>query len=130
MGEDGERMSYCRWSDGDAYAYESESGFELHFATRRRVWLTGAHKLPSMRLPEAEFMRAYREYHDALDDANEGRLWNWENVQEGWAGESFTLDSAGELLEKLEEARAAGLDIPQYAIDAVREEAEDMGETK
>lgn len=43
-----------------------------------------------------------------------------------FAGESFNDATPGECADRLERMRASGLNVPQYAIDALREEQREL----
>ena len=116
-------MSYCRWSSDDyqcdIYAYESEDGFVVHVATNRRT--------PDEPFPEPV------SYHEAgfeawmdrerrvveMMKASPSKLLNLPHD-----GESSSFDTAVECAIELERLKGCGYNVPQYAIDALREEAD------
>ncbi len=112
-------MSYCRWSDMgfqcDAYVYESQHGFEIHLAVKRRPpgcpeWDTTT--------PEA-FTESNLARQAWLDDpANESAP-----IGLPCDGEDYTLPTAAECAEKLRELRGMGYVIPDYAIEELEAEA-------
>lgn len=116
-------MSYCRWSDDDCqcdvYVYANCSGgYTTHVASRRVLY---RHPLPppvlfdGARITEWQARRALIEALFAESD----------KVPIGLPhdGESFNDDTASECADRLERLRALGYVVPQYAIDALREEA-------
>ena len=118
-------MSYCRFScdnwKSDVYVYEDVSGgFTTHVAATRRVWPI---------VPDAPL---------SLAATSVGRwIWNkWHRLHMwmvdksprqaicgGYDGASFRDPTASACAYWLEMLRAAGYRVPQYAIDALREEA-------
>jgi hypothetical protein len=92
-------------------------GFTTHVAGRRHV-LKG--KLPppvSMDDIHAYFKRE-KKLMALLDKAD------FVNIGLPCDGESFNDETASECAERLESLRDMGYHVPQYAIDALREEAE------
>jgi hypothetical protein len=123
-------MSYCRWSSdnwkSDIYCYEADC-FYIEIAARRRV---GVEKLPPdpmiEMLMDADrdantevWKRKYREHRTALSDLP------LEDITLPHAGECIECATAGECAEKLKELREIGYHVPQYAIDALEDEARD-----
>jgi len=124
-------MSYCRWSSNhgecDVYVYESELGFRLHVAGRRRTKLVPedikelfkeCHKLDGEEFGKA-WVEAYKEelkWSKSLTDDD------WEEVPGKYCGESFCFDTPGECAEMLVHLKTTGVRVPQYAIDALNEE--------
>lgn len=120
-------MSYCRWSDDrsncDVYVYEAEDGFVTHVASRRHD-IDRSQLPPEVDLvadPEG-WLAGNRLLHDLMDQAG--------TVPIGLAhdGEFYTHDTPGECADNLEVLRAAGYRVPQYAIDALREEESEADE--
>ncbi len=118
-------MSYCRWSSDDwlcdIYCYESGSGFVTHVAGNRAVG-----NIPKKPTPTKENMHEWLEAHAAqmafLADCKR------ENIGLPHDGESFDDPDAGSCADRLEELRAIGYNVPQYAIDTLRDEAEEEDE--
>lgn len=114
-------MSYCRWSsDGfqcDVYVYESADGYVTNVAGRRRKY----------RIPYIDFSSVER-IKETLD-AQRVALDDPENplVDIGLSEDNkFFLDeSASDCAERLIWLKSLGYNVPQYAIDALREEADD-----
>lgn len=128
-------MSYCRWSSDfgecDVYVYEDANGWVTHVARRRLK-----HKVPehikSMFPVEfsndwtyryMEYVKAESEWRRSLpgpgDDIADSEYIDLEGP---YAGESFYDATPQECAERLEDIRQSGLNVPQYAIDALREE--------
>lgn len=124
-------MSYCRWSSDngycDVYVYEDvHGGWTTHVA--------------SARYPEGRpqgYMEVFFSFMDAGGDAEAAHVPALEAraAQEEWdeanpviaiespkAGESFSHSSPGECADNLEQLRCEGFQVPQYAIDSLREE--------
>lgn len=115
-------MSYCRWSDCDVYVYESsDGGWKTHVAGRR---------LKAGKGPDYDFTspEAFARSVEVLDK------WFKENTEyvdltAPSAGESFIDNTPGECADRLIALRGEGLDVPQYAIDALREEQAELDAT-
>lgn len=115
-------MSYCRWSSDDfscdVYVYEDVGGYwAIHVAGARVVG-----DVPSTKgLLTTDTVDAYLIAHAAqmafLDTCER------EPIGLPHDGESFDCDSPEEAADTLEMLRGLGYIVPQYAIDALREEA-------
>ena len=116
-------MSYCRFSSDDfkcdVYCYAGTGGYVTHVAKARHVGNT-----PIPPLPEAWWEAPVPELQAALD------------AQRGWleaaklvpielpgAGETYCDDDAAGAAARLESLRDVGFQVPQYAIDRLRQEA-------
>lgn len=113
-------MAYCRWSDCDVYVYEDvNGGWTTHVAGRRLA----AGKAPPLDWTSTETLMA--SYQAMLQ-------WSKDNpdtvdIDLPNAGKSFNDPTPGQCADRLEALRTEGFDVPQYAIDALREEhAEDV----
>jgi hypothetical protein len=122
-------MSYCRWSSDDfqcdVYVYESAHGWETHVAGQRPVLDVAALPPAPSRTPDGQFdVAAWMVRHHAVMAQLDG----CERRPIGLPhdGESFTDATPGECADRLEALRALGYNVPQGAIDALREEAEDV----
>lgn len=123
-------MSYCRWSSDDwqcdVYVYEDIGGWwQTYLAGRKRRLRDGVEfpaPLPDEWEPQAWLARN-RAVDAILDDANEGVLWDWVDLPDHPDGDSFRDDTPGECADRLEALRAFGYNVPQCAIDELREEA-------
>lgn len=120
-------MSYCRWSSddyqSDVYVYESAQGWETCVAARRYVF---AEPLPAaVPFPVGpgtdEQWAAWLVRGRVVDEI----LSRSELVPIGLPhdGETYLDASPGECADRLEALRGAGYHVPQYAIDALRDEA-------
>ena len=119
-------MSYCRFSSDDfmcdVYVYETiHGGFQVHVAGNRLVYKEPIP--PEVPIPEKNegpefeaFVSRYRTMQRMRDEAER------EYIDLPYAGDTFGFSSAGECANKLEELRTLGYNVPQYAIDALREE--------
>lgn len=123
-------MSYCRWSSDDwqcdVYVYEDVGGWwQTYVAGRKRRLREGVEFPPPVDSGAFDEWFARSRVVDAiLHDANEGALWDWVDLPEPHAGASYQDATPGECADRLEMLRAVGLHVPQYAIDALREEAD------
>ena len=64
--------------------------------------------------------------YDQMDFSNNDEPWiDLSALTPAHTGESYDEVGPAECADKLEEIKAAGLNVPQYAIDALREEAEE-----
>jgi hypothetical protein len=142
-------VSYCRWSSNhfecDVYVYESASGWMTHVAGRRHK-----EKLPDH--IKAMFPKDWTEpdaveRYMAADKAREEWIKSkphtvvvcknskgedvpkyfaadseFISYEQPEAGQSFVDASPGECADRLELLRNKGFIVPQYAIDALREE--------
>jgi hypothetical protein len=118
-------MSYCRFSSDDyqcdVYTYaDTMGGYTTHVAKTRPV-LDGALPPPVPFSPEN--IEAYLARHQ--------QVMAWVEHAERkpiglpFDGESFNDPSASDAADRLQMLKDAGYNVPQHAIDALREEAED-----
>ena len=123
-------MAYCRWSSDfyecDVYVYESVGDYwATHVAGRRRKAKCPDEikKMPTT--TPKEWVAQHSAMMDWLaeqpddDDA-------WDALQGPHAGESYRDATPGDCAARLEEIRASGLNVPQYAIDELRAEQAEM----
>ena len=123
-------MSYCRWScldyQSDIYCYESQQGFEIHVASRRRKRAprsTSPYDVCTIReVSPEEYVKIYRQYHDEMDKIP------FIDLDFPHAGESFCLSTPGECADKLKELRGLGFKVPEYAIDNLEREEQFEGD--
>ncbi len=111
-------MSYCRFSSdnwkSDVYVYENrDDRFVICVADNRVV---GDVPPAPSGLPPEEHQLALQEQQAFLDTAKR------EPINGFYDGEIFAFDTAEDAAFRLEEIRAMGYHVPQYAIDALREE--------
>lgn len=116
-------MSYCRRSDDnfkcDVYCYANAGGYVTDVASTRRVSDTPIPELPEQwwQAPTRELQAAFNAQRAWLESA---RL---ERIALPSAGKSYCDRDAAEAADRLEALRAEGFQVPQFAIDALREEA-------
>lgn len=121
-------MSYCRWSSDDSqcdvYVYEDcDGGWTTHVAGNR---VTPAAPRPA---PLVGNWWEQGEAGIAAFMAREAAVSEWlatgERAPLGLPhdGESFNDPDPGACADRLESLRAIGYNVPQFAIDALREEA-------
>lgn len=116
-------MAYCRWSDCDVYVYEDVSGgWTTHVAARRNA----AGKAPPIDWTSEETTLSSYQTHNKWHEENT----EYVDLKMPSAGKSFNDPSPGECADRLEALRAEGFDVPQYAIDELREEAAALEEKK
>lgn len=109
-------MSYCRWSSDDfkcdIYCYESETGYEVHVASKRVVG-----DIPAIDWISHEVMfKTYKEQMKFVETAER------ENIGLPYDGESFSFSEAGEAATLLEHLKGLGYSVPHDAIDALWED--------
>jgi hypothetical protein len=117
-------MSYCRWSSDDyqcdVYVYEGEYGFVIHVAGRRRIFTEGVLPPP---LPEGasveEWTARYMLVSELVSDESK---WAWREFDMPSTFETFNDASPGACADRLEALRVEGFNVPQYAINLLREE--------
>ena len=131
-------MSYCRWSsDGmmcDVYVYADVSGgYTCHVAGRMIVNIDEAPECPSLLdFPRGEDGKITDEAINQFMVKN--RAWsNWvrekavrENIGLEYDGKSFNVETPGDMAETLIMLKEMGYQVPQYAIDSLNEEQEEL----
>lgn len=123
-------MSYCRWSTNDyqcdVYVYEDASGgWTTHVARRRWTYTTPLPEpvsIPRHASPDEDW-RVWA-VRDSVVTRMHGKPAHgyWTDLPESVAGRTFSHDTPGECADNLEALRDAGLNVPQDAIDTLREE--------
>lgn len=116
-------MSYCRFSSdnwkSDVYCYEScYGGWQIHVAANRHVSDTPIPELPPITLDNCdEWTAAYKAQSMWLDNAD--------SVPIGleYDGQAMVANDPDECVDVLLMLREAGYYVPQSAIDALIEEA-------
>ena len=123
-------MSYCRFSDMnfacDAYVYEScNGGYVVCVASNRIVT-----ELPPRPMIDTGEMTDDEQYEWAKEFAVEYNTWldavtaaERVPINGPLDGEYRNFNTPGETADFLEEMRSEGYNVPQYAIDALRDEA-------
>jgi hypothetical protein len=115
-------MSYCRWSDNDfqcdAYVYEQVGGgFVIHVAGNRvkfRDILPPA--VPLVSDDMSAWIERYKVVQAMLETVTR------EPIGLPFDGETIQAATAGDCADELERLRAVGYNVPQYAIEALRDE--------
>ena len=120
-------MSYCRFSNNDyqcdVYCYASVSGgYVTHVASNRPI-LDGT--LP----PPVPWEKGNDDAWFARHEAVMAWMEKAERKPIGlpYDGESFDDPAASDAADRLQMLKDAGYNVPQYAIDALREEAGEQG---
>lgn len=120
-------MSYCRFSSddftSDVYTYEDVSGgWTTHVAGNHIVWNEGVlDDLPTDELDR--YVAVMNLMGDLLADPWENENYTREDVDHPDAGLRFNDPTPGDCADRLERYKREGLNVPQYAIDSLREEA-------
>lgn len=130
-------MSYCRWSSDDfrcdVYVYESaHGGYQTHVAANRADY--DGSNLPEkveLAFPEGaeqkekeQIAEKYLARHNAVLKLID----NCKRVDIGLSrdGESFNDPTPGACADRLDSLKQEGYIVPQYAIDALRAEQEEI----
>lgn len=124
-GEGEREMSYCRWSSDDfqcdVYVYEScHGGFDTRIAGNKVIF---DGPLPEPVEIKSENMDAFFERKKIVDKMLDRA--KREKIGLEYDGETFNDPTASECADRLESLKAMGYNVPQYAIDALREEAKE-----
>jgi len=127
-------MSYCRWSSDngycDVYVYEDVSGgWTTHVAGKRRP---PGRPDGYLAIIEAQFRDEGELDTGACVKAQKQQgKWDEENelidISHPEAGASFNHPEPGECAANLERLKAEGFQVPQYAIDGLREDQATFG---
>lgn len=115
-------MSYCRWSSDDyqcdVYVYEDISGgWTTHVACKRPVYEA---ELPPVVPFTPDNLQAWDERHGVVIQMLESA--ECPAIGLSRDGQSFSDSTPGECADRLVSLRDEGYNVPQYAIDALREE--------
>lgn len=125
-------MSYCRWSSldfqCDLYIYESDSGFEVHVASHRRVFaepLPG--RLPMPGDPDYDLGPWIERHQQVMQLVDRAEL-----VPIGLPhdGESLLCDGPGECADTVERLLALGYVAPGGLVAALRDEQAELDATE
>lgn len=115
-------MSYCRFSSdnwkSDIYCYESDMGIVINVAGSK---IDGIPEVPCFGVVSAEeWMEAYRIQHEYMDKHESARR----EIGLPYDGEYFLYGSYQQAYEKLVELKEVGYHVPEYAIEQMKEDAE------
>lgn len=117
-------MAYCRLSDDDyqcdVYCYQGHNGFVIHVARSRPVLdVTLPPKVPLTEATTDEWLARHKAVMAWIENAV--------RVPIGlpYDGETFRTGSASDAADTLEMLKSVGYNVPQYAIDALRNEEEE-----
>lgn len=106
----------------DVYVYEAADGFVTHVAGRRREGIK--RPCPGLDMTtEDSFIDSYKNQMAWLDPVNEGSLWKWVDVVEEYASRTYVHETAGDCAANLILLKAAGVVVPQHAIDELINDA-------
>ena len=125
-------MSYCRWSSNnfecDIYSFASVYGtYEVWVAARRHVSDKPKPKVPPLPVHGSEEeIDEWMKQNNLLNDWMEKA----ETVDIGLPcdGAQYSFTEPGDAAKKMEELKAIGYVVPQYAINALKEEQEELKE--
>jgi len=123
-------MSYCRFSSddwqSDVYAWEDIDG-SWHTEVAYRHWAWDVPLPDPVATDSGDDFEAFFErmgeitrMHDVEGNGH------WIDLPEPEGGRSFRHGTPGECADNLEHLRELGYQVPQNAIDALREEQEDL----
>lgn len=122
-------MAYCRFSDGDVYAYESEDGYNVFVAGSR-------HDPPLTRFDSLDITAPTddsdsTDYFSALVEliakrSAEAEMAKLVPINGPYDGDARTFSTPQELLDFLVTLRNAGYDVPEYALDDLKLEILDL----
>ncbi len=120
-------MSYCRWSSDDfqcdVYVYESEDGYVIHVASNRLFWLVPLPKPYTGYGDEFDFEDWYQRHRTVRDLMDSPDTHTIAPIGLPHDGETFIEDDAEEAAARLVELQKLGYQVPDYAIEELREEA-------
>lgn len=113
-------MSYCRWSCDDykcdVYCYEDCGGF--FYVGVADVNYDFKEPLPDkLSLGDEGWLERHNKVLDMCENADK------KPIGLSRDGESFKVKTAAETAEMLESLKAEGYNVPDYAIEALKEEA-------
>lgn len=114
-------MSYCRWSSDDyqcdVYVYASDGGWVTHVAGRRPVFKPPLPPVVGYGVDPDSWMARHILVGEMLERAE------MVDIGGDHDGESAVDSTPDECADRLEYLRACGYNVPQYAIDRLRKEA-------
>lgn len=118
-------VSYCRWScmNGmcDLYVYESDAGFETHVATRRLVEEPPECPMELILHGQYEaYAEAYQRRNAWMDERGDAA---YVPIGLPYDGKSFCDPTPAACADRLRSLRAAGYNVPDYALEDLDEDA-------
>ena len=128
-------MSYCRWSSMDfqcdVYVYaDIGGGYTCHVAGRRRKNRPSERYTDIIREtivePDVVDKKSFRERMDQYD--KEVSTSDWMDLPESPFGDTFNMETSNEMADALETLAGKGFSVPDYAIEALREQDDDEWE--
>lgn len=125
-------MSYCRWSSEggacDVYVYDDmKGGITCHVAHYRVVNISEAPPAPTLDLVRDRTEEGVKKYLAMSDARHEWieRHGVRQTIPHAMAGQTVNLSGPTEMALFLERLKSEGINVPQYAIDELREEADE-----
>lgn len=107
----------------DVYAYESEYGWTIHLAARRRKNIDKAPQLPDLNTTNIEeYLKVSKKLHEWYDTEEGSEVID---IDLEHAGESFTEGDLEDFRDRLLYLREIGYVFPDYVLKTIEEEIQD-----
>ena len=121
-------MSYCRWSSDrfqcDVYVYaDCTGGWTTHVASSRSIEKSPVMPWRTLGVPILGRFRWWL-YTKRNDRWSDNRTFTSIGLEHD--GESFNDNTPGECAARLEELKAMGYNVPQYVINSLLEEEQEI----
>lgn len=117
-------MSYCRWSTDnfncDIYAYESDSGFQIHICSGRYKGEIPKTDMSFLQDGSKESISRYMQTSQIQSDYL--KTCGTKPINLPLAGESFTLPDLQSFYDKMVELKEIGYRFPDYVLECIKEE--------